>query len=79
MARKKGEGIIIIFLEGLSMFPKFEPGSLVPVKIMRTDAEYEVGDIVLFQRSGVFVVHEVSYKYTDTEGKIRYTTRGLNR
>jgi hypothetical protein len=78
MARKKGEGTIMVFLEGLSLYPKFEPGSLVPVKIMRTDAEYEVGDIVLFQRSGVYVVHEIAYKYTDTEGTIRYTTRGLN-
>lgn len=76
--RKKGEGTIMVFLEGLSMFPKFEPGSLIPVKIMRTDAEYEVGDIVLFNRNGIYVVHEVSYKYTDTEGTIRYTTRGLN-
>ncbi len=77
-ARNKGEGSFLVFVEGLSMYPLFKPDSRVPVKIMRTDAEYKVGDIVLFERSGVFVVHEVYGKYTESDGTIKYQTRGLN-
>ena len=78
MARKKGEGTIMVFLEGLSMYPLFKPGSLVPIRITRTDAEYSEGDIILFERSGVFVVHQVYGKYTESDGTIKYQTRGLN-
>jgi hypothetical protein len=79
IARNKGEGSIVVFLEGLSLAPYFEPGSAIPVRIMRRDAEYNVGDLVVFQKApGIYVAHVIFGKYTDTKGTIKYQTRGLN-
>ncbi|MFX1569776.1 MAG: hypothetical protein ACFFCV_15570 [Promethearchaeota archaeon] len=76
-ARNRGEGSFLVFVEGLSMYPLFEPGSRVPVKLMPKGTEYEVGDIIVFKSFDSYVIHAVidSYVY---KGKTYYVTGGLN-
>jgi hypothetical protein len=75
--RKKGEGSFLVFVEGLSMYPLFEPGSRVPVKLMPSGTEYDVGDVIVFKRLDSYVIHAVidSYVY---KGKTYYVIGGLN-
>ncbi|MFW9875918.1 MAG: hypothetical protein ACFFG0_22685 [Candidatus Thorarchaeota archaeon] len=67
----------MVFVEGLSMYPLFEPGSRVPVKLMPSGTEYEVGDIIVFKSFDSYIIHAVidSYVY---KGKTYYVTGGLN-
>ena len=76
-ARNKGEGSFLVFVEGLSMYPLFEPGSRVPVKLMPKGTEYEVGDIIVFKSFDSYIIHAVidSYVY---KGKTYYVTGRLN-
>jgi signal peptidase I len=75
--RNKGEGSFLVFVEGLSMYPLFESGSRVPVKLMPKGTEYEVGDIIVFKSFDSYIIHAVidSYVY---KGKTYYVTGGLN-
>jgi signal peptidase I len=75
--RNKGEGSFLVFVEGLSMYPLFEPGSRVPVKLMPSGTEYDVGDIIVFKGFDSYIIHVVIDKYV-YKGKTYYVTGGLN-
>ena len=65
-------------VQGPSMDPLFKHGANVPVKLMPFDARYKKGDIIAFERDGVFVIHNVEYRFKSDDGKVYYVTGGLN-
>ncbi len=75
--KENQDKLIVAKVLGVSMYPILKPGTDVPIKTMPQGYKYKTGDIIVFSRDGVNIIHQIidSYVYN---GKIYYVTSGLN-
>lgn len=70
-----GAGFAIV--EGRSMEPLFHTGDLV-VLLPVDEGSVAVGDIVVYEKSGRFIIHRVIYIYESPSGELCFVTKGDN-
>ena len=70
-----GAGFAIV--EGQSMEPLFHTGDLV-VLVPVDDGGVTVGDIVVYEKKGRFIIHRVIYIYESQSGELCLVTMGDN-
>ncbi len=63
--------------ESISGIPELQSGAEVPVRLMPEGTQYEKGDIIVFYRDEIKIIHRVEY-IQESKGKIFYVTTGLN-
>ena len=66
-----------VLSESMSGIPELQPGAEVPMRLMPEGTQYEKGDIIVFYRDGLRIVHRVEYVYT-SNGEKFYVTEGVN-
>ena len=71
------ETLRIVKVIGPSMYGLLEPGAEVPFRLMPVGTKYEKGDIIVFDRDGVKIVHRIEDTYM-FNGEMFYVTEGVN-
>ncbi len=61
----------------MSGIPGLQSGAEVLLRLMPEGTQYKKGDIIVFYRDGVKIVHQVEYVH-ESNGKIFYVTTGFN-
>jgi hypothetical protein len=66
-----------VLSESMSGISELQPGAEVPMRLMPEGTQYKKGDIIVFYRDGLKIVHRVEFVYT-SNGETFYVTEGLN-
>ncbi|MFW9972280.1 MAG: signal peptidase I [Candidatus Odinarchaeota archaeon] len=66
-----------VLSESMSGIPGLQSGAEVPLRLMPKGTQYKKGDIIVFYRDGVKIVHRVEYVY-ESNGETFYVTEGVN-
>ncbi len=66
-----------VLSESMSGIPGLQPGAEVPLRIMPEGTQYKKGDIIVFYRDEIKIVHQVEYVH-ESNGEIFYVTTGVN-
>ncbi len=66
-----------VLSESMSGIPGLQPGAEVPMRLMPEGTQYKKGDIIVFYRDEIKIVHQVEYVH-ESNGKIYYVTTGVN-
>ena len=72
-------GAFPLYLLGIatgSMHPEIKVGDAVLVNKVNKDEEIKKGDVVVYEHDGLKIVHRITSKETNEEGKIIYRTKG---
>ncbi len=64
---------------GFSMTGKLDNGAKVAYAPNENGEPYKIGDIIVFEKDGVYIIYEIVGIDQDSEtGEIKYTTKGVN-
>ena len=66
-----------VLSESMSGIPGLQSGADVPLRLMPEGTQYKKGDIIVFYRGEIKIVHRVEYVYT-SNGETFYVTEGVN-
>ncbi|MFW9987341.1 MAG: hypothetical protein ACFFC3_01675 [Candidatus Odinarchaeota archaeon] len=66
-----------VLSESMSGIPGLQPGAEVPMRLMPEGTQYKKGDIIVFYRDEIRIVHQVEYTH-ESNGEIYYVTTGVN-
>ncbi len=72
-------GVFPLYLLGIatgSMHPEIKVGDAVLVNKVKSDDEINKGDVIVYEHNGLNIVHRVTSKEKNNEGKIIYRTKG---
>jgi hypothetical protein len=61
----------------MSGIAELQPGAEVPMRLMPEGTQYKKGDIIVFYRDEIKIVHQVEYVH-ESNGEIFYVTTGVN-
>ncbi|MEJ2250237.1 MAG: S26 family signal peptidase, partial [Candidatus Lokiarchaeota archaeon] len=64
--------------DSMKGIPELQPGARLPVRLKTEGIQYKKGDIIMFYRDEIRIVHRVEYVYK-SNGKTFYVTEGVNR
>lgn len=61
----------------MSVSPELQPGAEVPLKLIPEGTQSKKGDLIVFYRDEIRIVHQVEYVFK-FDGKIFYVITGVN-
>jgi len=66
-----------VLSESMSGIPGLQPGAETPLRLMPEGTQYEKGDIIVFYRDEIKIVHQAEYVH-ESNVKTYYVTTGVN-